>query len=322
MTAPPPATPDDQPEHHHAPGEAVEAVEQALTEFADAAKQAAEAVNKRAGRDMLAATVVGALMLGLVGASLLWFSWGFVIFATALAVGGQIEMGRALNRQRGVDIVYVPLLVGTAGFMAGVYAVQLHVVGSGSKILLGVVGLMAAVIMVWRLRGPLDGYVRDVSSTLFLFGYPALLVSGLLLILAQPQGALRIATYVVGVAASDTGGHLVGMLIGRHKFSPRISPKKSWEGVGGSFLLATVAVTLMAVFLLEAAWWEGVVLACVIVVAGILGDLVESVIKRDLGIKDMGHLLPGHGGIMDRIDSYVLAAYPAWVALLWVFPHG
>jgi len=322
MSAEPPADRPEPHHHTHAPGETVEAVEQALTEFADAAKQAAEAVNKRAGRDMFAATAVGAVLLALVGASLVWLPWGFVVFGAALAVGAQIEIGRALRQQRDVNIVYAPLLVGTVCFIGGIYGVQIHAVGLGSKILLGVVGVMAVVVMVWRLRGPMEGYVRDVGSTFFLFMYPAVLVSGLMLILPQPQGDIRIAIVVVGVAASDTGGHLVGMLIGKHKFSPRISPKKSWEGVGGSFLLSMILVALMTTFLLHQAWWKGVVLAAGIVVVGILGDLVESVIKRDLGIKDMSHLLPGHGGIMDRIDSYVLAAYPAWLLMLWLFPHG
>jgi phosphatidate cytidylyltransferase len=140
--------------------------------------------------------------------------------------------------------------------------------------------------------------------------------------LAEEQGPALTFAFLLTVAATDTGGHLMGMAIGKHPVAPRISPKKSWEGLVGSVLLACASGLVTVIFLLHDAWWKGIILALVIVVVAFLGDLVESQIKRDLGIKDMGNLIPGHGGIMDRMDSYILAAFPAWLVIMWLFPSG
>ena len=296
-------------------------VEQAFNDFADSAKQTVDAVNKRAGRDIFMATAMAIVILAGVGACLLWFHWGIVLIAAAAVPGAQVELGRALAKHHGGRIVYPPLAVGTVLFIVGVYVSQVYPTWFPETALLWIVGLTIIVILLWRLAGPVEGYVADVTSTVFLLGYPALLFSALVFILARQQGAALIATYVVGIAASDTGGYFMGVLIGKHPMAPRISPKKSWEGVVGSFLLSGIGVVLMVVFLLSDSWWKGLLLAIVLVVVGILGDLVESVIKRDLGIKDLGHLIPGHGGLMDRLDSYILAAVPAWLMMAWLFPY-
>jgi len=297
-------------------------VDQVVTELADAAKQAVEDVNKRAGRDMVAATVVGLALLGVAGGSLLWFPWGFAVFAAALGFGAQVEMAHAITRQRGTKVVLVPLLAGTATFILGAYAVHAHDFVEPSAFLLATAGLTVVLVAVVRLAGPIPGYVTDVTTTLFLFAYPGLLISGLMFILAEPGGPAKVATMVLGVAGADTGGLLLGMLIGKHPFAPRISPKKTWEGIAGSFLLAGVGVIPMTVFVIGAPWWKGAILAVVIAVVATAGDLVESVIKRDLGIKDMGRVLQGHGGIMDRLDSYVLTAVPAYLTMLWLFGNA
>jgi phosphatidate cytidylyltransferase len=183
-----------------------------------------------------------------------------------------------------------------------------------------VAGLTGLVIVCWRLRGPIEGYVADVTATLFLLIYPCLLIAALMFILALPHGSLKIAIYVLGITGVDTGGYVFGLLMGKHKFSPRISPKKSWEGVAGSFVLSGLVVVLLSVLTLHVEWWRALILAVVLVCTGIAGDLVESVIKRDLGIKDMGTVLPGHGGVMDRIDGYILAAVPCWLVMIALFP--
>ncbi len=278
-----------------------------------------EAINKRAGRDILAATGVAVLLLAVAGAALLWAPWVFVLIVVVGIGGAQLEMGHVLARHRGVAIQYLPLLVGTALVILGAYVAHWLAPLSPGWWVVGSTGLVAVLILCLRLRGPLDGYVRDVSSSLLLLVYPGLLATSLIFIVAGDQGPARIATFIVGVAATDTGGYLLGVLIGRHPFAPRISPKKSWEGVVGSVVLAGVAVTLMVALLLHQDWWKGLILALVLVVVSILGDLVESVIKRDIGIKDMGTVLPGHGGLMDRLDGYLLAALPAWLTMCGLF---
>ncbi|MCL2737115.1 MAG: phosphatidate cytidylyltransferase [Propionibacteriaceae bacterium] len=305
-------------QHPHSAGETVE---QALTEFADAAKQAAEAVNKRAGRDIFIATVVGVGLLAIVGASLLWLPWGFAVFVTAAAVASQVEVGQVLAKQRGIRIVSVPLMIGSGLLVLTAYGSHLANPVVPVRVMDWIIGLTVVAVLIVRLVGPIEGFVADVTSTLFLMVYPALLVTALMFILAADQGPLLIALFIAGIAASDTGGYFVGMLLGKHKMSPRISPKKSWEGAAGSLVLSGVVIILIAVLALHIPWWKGMIIAIVLVVAGILGDLVESVIKRDLGIKDMGTLLPGHGGVMDRIDSYILAAVPVWLAMEWLLPN-
>ena len=285
----------------------------------------ANAVNKRAGRDMFAATGVALGLLLVVGAALVWFPWGFAVFVAAAVAAGQVEIGRVLAKQRGVMISYWPVLVGSVVMILAAYGINLYRgtdlyrFVTPSWFLAWTMGLTAIAVLGSRLRGPLEGYVADVTSSLFLLIYPCLMIAALMYMLAGEQGSAKVAIFILAVASSDTGGHLVGVLLGKHPFAPRISPKKSWEGVAGSVAMSVAAVIILTVWWLDQAWWKGAVLAVVIVVFGILGDLVESVIKRDLGIKDMGTLLPGHGGVMDRVDSYVLAAVPGWLTMLWLF---
>ena len=305
------------PESHPHPA----SVEEVLADFAEAAKQATEAVNKKAGRDMVAATAVGVGLLAVAGACLFWFPWGFAAFVALIVVGAQVEFGRVLNQIRGTRIAVVPLGVGTVVLALGTYGLHQYALVPPGLFMVATVGLTALVILGVRLLQPLPGYVLDVASSLFLLLYTALTLA-FILILVSPQGALKVVAVVLGVTGSDTGGMLGVLFRKRHPFAQRISPKKSWEGVGGSYTVASIAVVLVTVFALQAPWWKGLILALVVVTSAIVGDLVESVIKRDLGIKDMGTVLPGHGGIMDRFDSYMFAAVPAWLALVALFPHG
>jgi len=120
---------------------------------------------------------------------------------------------------------------------------------------------------------------------------------------------------MITVVASDVGGYAVGVLVGRHPMVPAISPKKSWEGFAGSLVFGITAAVLTATFLAGKSPWIGAPLGVVLVLTCTLGDLVESQVKRDLGIKDMGRLLPGHGGLMDRLDGVLPSAVAAWTVL-------
>jgi phosphatidate cytidylyltransferase len=135
------------------------------------------------------------------------------------------------------------------------------------------------------------------------------------LLLGEDRGALATATFVLVTIASDIGGYAVGVVAGRHPMAPVISPKKSWEGFAGSAVACVAVGWLTVVLLLDGRWWVGVLLGVVAVVMATLGDLCESVIKRDLGIKDMSHIVPGHGGVMDRLDSLLATAAPMWLML-------
>ena len=142
----------------------------------------------------------------------------------------------------------------------------------------------------------------------------------LLLLFAQEQGQMLVALAILGPVGNDTGGYIAGVLLGKHPMAPRISPKKSWEGFAGSLLLGTALVTAIGTFALDLPWWAGVAIGAVLVLVSTGGDLSQSLLKRDLGIKDMGHLLPGHGGVLDRIDSILLAAPTTYIMLEVLLP--
>jgi phosphatidate cytidylyltransferase len=136
----------------------------------------------------------------------------------------------------------------------------------------------------------------------------------------REQGPLLVLLAVLGPVGNDVGGYIAGVLLGRHPMAPSISPKKSWEGFAGSLVLGIATVTAVAVLAVGLPWQTGVAIGAVLVVVSTCGDLSESLLKRDLGIKDMGHLLPGHGGVLDRIDSILLAAPTTYVMLEVLLP--
>src|SRR5699024_1283966 len=146
--------------------------------------------------------------------------------------------------------------------------------------------------------------------------YIPFLAGFILIMLSQSAGPERVLVFLALVVANDTGGYIAGVLYGRHPLAPTVSPKKSWEGFAGSVILAGAVGVAGALLLLDLAWYEGLLLAVVAVAAATLGDLSESLIKRDLGVKDMGSLLPGHGGILDRVDSILIAAPVVFTAML------
>ena len=147
-----------------------------------------------------------------------------------------------------------------------------------------------------------------------------LLGAFVVLMLVPADGAMRVVVFIVGVVASDTGGYVAGVLAGKHPMAPTISPKKSWEGFAGSVIGSGIACWLTVTYLLDGRPWVGVLLGVAVAVTATLGDLSESLVKRDLGIKDMGRILPGHGGLMDRLDSILMVAPVAWLVLDTLVP--
>ena len=150
--------------------------------------------------------------------------------------------------------------------------------------------------------------------------YPSLLAGFSSLLLAPDDGAWRMFTFIAVTVASDIGGYAVGVLAGRHPMAPTISPKKSWEGFAGSVVFCMVVGVASVYFTLHGAWWVGLVAGAAAAVGATAGDLVESTIKRDLGIKDMSNILPGHGGLMDRLDSLIINVPIIWAVLAVLVP--
>lgn len=261
----------------------------------------------RAGRNLPAAVASGFVLLAAIGTSLFFWKAGFMVIVTAAVLVAVWELGHAFGN-RGIHLVREPLMLGGAVMVLAAY-----VFGSPSMVTAAAVTVLAS--MLWRLRGGVDGYVRDITATAFTIFYVPFFGGFVALLLAEPEGELAIVTFILVTIASDIGGYAVGVLVGKHPMAPVISPKKSWEGFAGSTFFCVLAGWLSVVYLLDGAWWVGVLLGLIGVVTATLGDLCESVIKRDLGIKDMSSIIPGHGGLMDRLDSVLATAAPTWLLL-------
>jgi phosphatidate cytidylyltransferase len=296
-------SPPDEPPHGSDPTEPTD-------------KPAPAKTTSRAGRNLPAAIAVGVGTGGLVIATLLLIPEFWVVLCSVAILVASHEVVRRF-REAGLLIPVIPLLVG------GQVTVWLtwwhHAVGA-----LAGFGGMVVVCMIWRLftrdnsRQDSSGaprqpsYLRDASATIFLAAWVPLFGSFAAMLIYPKFDPAPVFCMMIAVVCSDVGGYTVGVLFGKHPMVPTISPKKSWEGFTGSLVCGITATILTGHFLAHRPWWVGALLGLLLVLTCTLGDLVESQVKRDLGIKDMGRLLPGHGGLMDRLDGVLPSAVAAW----------
>lgn len=268
--------------------------------------------SSRAGRNLPAAIAVGVALGGGLIAILLFAPYLWLALVAAAVAMATYEVSSRL-REAGYRIPMVPLLVGGQATLWLTWPF-------GPAGALGGFAATVVVCMIWRLVGQglkhsPQNYSRDIGASVFLATWVPLFASFGALLIYPEDGANRVFCLMLGVVFSDIGGYIAGVLFGRHTMAPAISPKKSWEGLAGSLLFGVTASVLAVVFLLDKPWWAGVALGLMLVITGTLGDLVESQFKRDLEIKDMSNLLPGHGGMMDRIDAMLPSAVATWVVL-------
>ncbi len=292
------------------PGEdvvAAPAVVDLRPEGAGQAPPPAAARPSRAGRNLPAAIGVGLGLGAAVLASLLLYRPIFIVIVAVAMAYGTWELTRAISTVEARPPL-VPLLVGGL-------AMELAAWFQGPNGLVGGFLLTAVGLAVWRVADGAVGYLRDVATAVLVALYLPLLGGFAVLMVHADDGAGRVITFIVLVVCSDVGGYVSGVLLGRHPMAPTVSPKKSWEGFAGSLLACGVAGALFTTLLFHRAWWAGVLFGAAIAVTATLGDLGESMIKRDLGLKDMGKLLPGHGGLMDRLDSLLPCAAVAYLVL-------
>ena len=266
-----------------------------------------EAINKKAGRKLGPSIIVSLSLVALI-----WFALAYrrEVFAVVVAVAvllGIREIVRAFN-VRGIYISVVSL---AAGAVALTYATW-----NGGAAGLAIATAIAIPLLLIQLltKGP-EGFVQSATATTFSLLYLPFL-GGFLILLAKPSTGLeRVMTFVVLVGCNDTFGYIVGVLFGKHPLVPVISPKKSWEGLIGSLVFTVIGGSLAFEYIMEMQWWIGAIVGLMIVFTATCGDLIESAMKRDLHLKDMGTLLPGHGGILDRLDSVLISAPALWLTL-------
>jgi len=267
----------------------------------------------RAGRNVPLAIGVGVSLGALALASLLFRKEAFlgvVIVASCLAVW-ELRDGLAKGK---VNVPLVPSMVGAVTMIAASYV-------GGGQALTVCFGLTCISVLLWCVSDGAQGSIRDITGGIFVAAYVPLLASFSSLLLLAPDGAKRVIVFIGVTICSDIGGFAVGVIAGKHPMSPSVSPKKSWEGAAGSVVVCVIAGVGTVMVMLGGKWWAGAILGLALAVSATLGDLTESMIKRDLGIKDMGNILPGHGGLMDRMDSLLLAAPVAWAILTIFVPY-
>jgi phosphatidate cytidylyltransferase len=279
---------------------------------ADQPQPGASGPTSRAGRNLPAAIGVGVGFGALIFATLFVYRASFAYLVAAVVLYGCYELGQAV-RTAGIRITLTPLLAGGAAILIAAWER-----GPSGLVMAALVTLVG--VLVWRIAEGAVGYTRDVAASALVLLYLPTLAGFAVLLVHPHDGAARVIAFVATVVCSDTGGYATGVLFGKHPLAPIVSKAKTWEGFTGSVLACSAAGVLFFMFTFHHAWWKGLLFGLAIVVTATLGDLGESMIKRDLGIKDMGRLLPGHGGVMDRLDSLLPCAAVAYLLLSYFAP--
>ena len=266
-----------------------------------------EAINKRAGRKLLPSIAVSISLVALI-----WFALAYQRAIFALVVTIAVVLGiRELNKAFTAVDIHIPL-----------WSLTTAAVGlCASTWFGGISGLAVATaiafpfLLVLLLPRGTENFVKTASASAIALVYLPFL-AGFLILLARPSNGLeRVMTLVVLVGCNDTFAYLAGVLFGKHPLAPKISPKKTIEGLLGSLVFTIAGGAIAFHYIMGAEWWLGALAGLLTVFTATSGDLIESALKRDMAIKDMGNLLPGHGGIMDRLDSVLFAAPALWLAL-------
>ncbi|MBU1587776.1 MAG: phosphatidate cytidylyltransferase [Actinobacteria bacterium] len=287
------------------------------SDFETQARAANDKINARTGRPLIRAIGVGLLLGGSLLVSLLIIKELYMLFAGALVAFVVYELATAL-RFAGRDVPRIPTVVAAVAVVPATF----YWLDAGHWwVTLGGI----AVISLWRLieqvvlpsaRVSGRNLLLDFGAGAFIMIYGAFMAGFTVLLTAAPNGQWWTLAFLIVVVSVDTGAYASGLAFGKHLMAPTISPKKTWEGFAGSVAAALIAGILLAIFMLQQPWWVGVILALAMVVTATAGDLTESLIKRDLGIKDISSFLPGHGGFLDRLDSALLSGAVAYALFL------
>jgi len=266
-----------------------------------------DAINKRAGRKLLPSIGVALVLFLIVWSSLAYYRVIFAVIVAGVMVLGVREMVSALKRAE-INLSFPALFAASVGMATSAW------LGGITGLAVATAIALPSLLALLLAKGP-EHFIRNASAYALTLIYIPFL-AGFLILLARPEnGFERMMTFVVLIACNDTFAYFTGLAFGKHAMAPKISPRKTWEGFIGSIVFTTVAGAFSFHYILDAQMWLGAVAGLLVVITGTAGDLIESAIKRDLAIKDMGDLLPGHGGVLDRIDSILYAAPALWLAL-------
>ena len=266
-----------------------------------------DAINKRAGRKLLPSIAVSVSLIALIWVLLSFFRFGIAV-VVAVAVSLAIKEIAHAFKSTDTYVSYRSLLLSSIGLSAAAWF------GGIRALTVGVAIAMALILIGLLRKGPI-GFVRSASASVFSLVYLPFLMSFAILLARPSAGFGNVMTLIILTACNDTFGYVVGVLFGKHPMAPHISPKKSWEGLTGSIIFTAIGGYLSFNYLLDINGWIGAAVGLLAVLTSTTGDLIESSLKRDFAIKDMSDLLPGHGGMLDRLDSLVLTAPALWLVL-------
>ena len=265
-----------------------------------------DAINKRAGRKLLPSILVSLLLLAIIFTTINTEPLLFFGFIWVVIMIGVREIAHAY-RKGGIELPDYVLMIAATVLLVATWSGETEGLAVSA-------GLTIPILMFTLLLISQKDFIKRSTSAVFITFYLAVLGGFILLLANHPDGALRILALVVLIACNDTFAYIAGVLFGKHKLAPSISPKKSWEGLIGGAIASIVGGSLIFHYLFEVNWIVGAAIGVMTVITATCGDLIESAIKRDLAIKDMSNLLPGHGGIMDRLDSALFTAPAVWFA--------
>lgn len=266
-----------------------------------------EAINKRAGRKLFTSLFIALILLAIIFTSMALLP---VAFALVVALAFAISIHELVVAYRGSGI-YPP------GPLMIISGLSLYLIAwwRGDNGLFVALPVVAIINLIWLLKKGPSEYASRASASILMLLYLGLLPSFIFLLARDSDGFALISILVILVGVNDTFAYIVGVLLGKHKMAPRLSPKKSWEGFFGGLVATVIASSAAFHYLLERSWWIGALMGLVGVIAATFGDLIESALKRDFGIKDMSSFLPGHGGMLDRLDSATFTAPALWIFL-------
>jgi phosphatidate cytidylyltransferase len=265
-----------------------------------------DAINKRAGRKLIPSILVSIFLLAIIFSTIAIAPVLFFGFIWVVIMIGIREITHAY-RKGGIELPTHVLMIAASVLLISTWNGKTEGLAVSA-------GLTIPILMFTLLLISQKDFIKRSTSAVFITFYLAVLGGFILLLANHPDGALRILALVVLIACNDTFAYIAGVLIGKHKLAPSISPKKSWEGLIGGAVASVIGGALIFHYLFEVYWFIGAAIGLMAVITATCGDLIESAIKRDLAIKDMSNLLPGHGGIMDRLDSALFTAPAVWFA--------
>jgi len=264
----------------------------------------------KTGRNLPLATFVGLALFGLVLISTFILNWLFLPLLTIFVCLAVSELVNVLNLKspqvRRMDLLLLTPVLLTCAYFGGLQALLISF------------GIGIMVLVVTTLRSGIDDFNNKISKTIFTLTYLPFMAAFVLIMLNQDSGPLRVLAFILLTVASDTGAYFSGIIFGKHPMAPSISPAKTWEGFAGGLGLQIAMGALVFNYFFEEELWKGLVAGMLLTITAVLGDLLESAIKRDAGVKDMSGILPGHGGVLDRLDSLIPNALVAWAIFSWL----